>query len=255
MESIKSKLTRRKTKVLLLPLVALSVCIAGAASATQTSNPAPAAPVGATGSGSGSGPAAALKTKGTKCWVLDPVLGKQTFLRLRFTTIGQGHALFSGQAVRTDGQKPDRVLQISGSSSKHSFVGDGDETIERILMDFHYSFSKIGTDPANAFAETGAGLLGHYNVRLNPEDFSGVFEGRDLVLDWQPPLTGPAITYAADQVPENGYASIANNYLGGVACSDEVPGFNNCGTILPINNTGTLTLVGTNKQECDAAAP
>ena len=192
--------------------------------------------------------------RGTKCWVLDPVVGKETFLELRFLPIGRGHSLFSGQAFRNDGTKPDRVLQMSGSSRRHSFVGDGGVTISRLLVDLHYSFSKTGTDPANAFAETGAGLLGHYNLRLNPSDLSGVFEGRDLVLDWTPPLTGPSATYAANS-PLNGYSTIANNYLGGIQCDDSVPGFNNCGTIVPLNNTGSLTLVGNNAAACAAARP
>lgn len=191
---------------------------------------------------------------GTKCWVLEPALGKGTFLELRFVPIGGGHSLLSGQAVRNDGSKPDRVLQLSGSASRHTFVGDGDATISRFLVDLHYSFSKTGTNPANAFVETGANLLGHYNIRLNPDDLSGVFEGRDVVLDWAAPLSGPSETLDA-KAAQNAYSSIANNYLGGLTCDGTVPGFDNCGTYLPINNTGTLTLVGSNRRECRIANP
>lgn len=192
--------------------------------------------------------------RGTKCWVLDPVLGKETFVQLTFKRIGNGQSVFSGFAVRNDGSKPDRVLQMSGGAGRHSFVGDGDVEIDRHLVNLTYSFSKIGTDPNKAFLETGAALRGHYAFRLDPSDLSGFFEGNDFVLDWSPPLTGPSVTYTASDA-RNAYSTIANNYLGGIQCDGTVSGFDDCGTIIPLNNAGTVTLVGSNPNQCAAANP
>lgn len=193
--------------------------------------------------------------KGTKCWTLDPVLGKDTFVELTFKRIGNGQSIFSGTAVRTDAQKPDRILQMSGSTSVHSFIGDDETEITRHMLNLTYAFSKTGTNPANAFTETGAALRGHYAIRLDPSSLNGYFEGNDIVMDFPGGLTGPAATFDAQSV-NNPYAALgANNYLGGILCDGTVPGFNNCGTIIPVNNAGSLTLVGKNKRQCKNANP
>ncbi|MEM7254211.1 MAG: hypothetical protein AAF493_22565 [Pseudomonadota bacterium] len=186
---------------------------------------------------------------GTKCWVLDPVLGKETFVELKFRWIGGKQALFSGTAVRTDGQKPDRILQMSGSTSRHTFEGDGGVNISRHMLNLTYAFSKTGTDPANAYTETGAALRGHYAIRLNPANLDGYFEGNDIIMDFPGGLTGPATTSAAD--------NSMNEYLGTISCDGNlVPGqFDNCGTIIPVNNAGSLTLVGSNAWQCYLQRP
>ena len=192
---------------------------------------------------------------GTKCWVLDPVVGKGSFMTLTFLPLSDEQAIFSGQIVRTDGKKPDRVLQVLGSAGTHTFVGDGGVQIDRILFNLNYAFSKTGTKPARAFAETGAALRGQYAMRINPVDGSGVFQGNDFVIDWKPPLTGPSATYTADN-PANGYSGIANNYLGGIRCDGSLGfGFDNCGTVIPLNNAGTLRLAGSDAQACAQANP
>jgi len=192
--------------------------------------------------------------QGTMCWVLDPVLGKETFVQLTFRRIGNDQSLLSGFAVRNDGSKPDRVLQMSGGAGRHWFTADGDVEVDRHLINLTYSFSKIGTDPSNAFVETGAALRGHYAFRLDPSDLNGFFEGNDIVLDWRPPLTGPSATFTASD-SRTGYSSIANNYLGGIQCDGTVSGFDNCGSIIPLNNAGTVTLVGSNASQCAVANP
>lgn len=193
---------------------------------------------------------------GTKCWTLDPVVGKDTFVELTFRRIGNRQSIFSGTAIRNDGTKPDRVLQMSGTTSHHSFIGDGDTEISRHLLNLTYSFSKTGTDPANAFTETGAVLRGHYAIRLNPENLNGYFEGNDIVLDFPGGLTGPAATFSSQDPNNDAYKPLgANNYLGGILCDGTIPGFDNCGSIVPLNNAGTLTLVGQNRRQCHAANP
>lgn len=196
--------------------------------------------------------------KGTKCWKFKAVFGKDAFMELHFFNKRHGHSLVSGRVIRADGvnKKPDRVLQVSGSASFHEFVGDNKTKIERYLLNLTYSMSKTGTDPAKAFTEASSHLRGHYNVRLNPKGMSGVFAGNDFILDWATPLTGPVgnpennnkpVTYRADFDVQGGNGVTAN-YMGGLDCTG-----NSCGTILPINNTGTLELVGNSKRECDNA--
>ena len=199
--------------------------------------------------------------EGTYCWEVEPVIGLDAFLTLTFLRIGNGNALFSGTAVRLDGRSPDRVLQFSGSSSRHKFRGDNDTVIDRHLLAAEYSFSKLNNlDPAQAFDETGNPLVGHYAIRLDARTLDGRFEGNDTGYNWiEPPLTGPAATFTAEPGglgnDRNDYAVIPNNYLGGMLCDGTVPGFDNCGTFIPVNNTGPLKLVGIGARQCRALNP
>lgn len=187
--------------------------------------------------------------RGTKCWKFKAAFGKPSFMKLHFLRVREGHSMFSGTVVRADGvnKKPDRVIQVTGSGSFHSFVGDNKAEISRYLLNLNYSFSKTGTNPENAFKEVPLQIRGHYNVRLNPENLNGVFAGNDYIMSWAPPLTGPSNTFRAD-LSQNGYSSINGNYLGGIDCTG-----GSCGTILPLNNAGQLELVGRNAYQCDLA--
>ena len=198
---------------------------------------------------------------GTYCWAVDSVVGKDAFLTLTFKRIGNRNALFSGTGVRLDGRNPDRVLQFSGSTSRHRYLGDHHTLIDRHLLHATYSFSKLNSlSPDEAFSETGNPLVGHYAIRLDAKTLNGRFEGADTGYNWiEPPLTGPSATWTAESGgpgnPNNEYSVFPNNYLGGITCDGSVPGFDNCGTFIPVNNTGLLTLMGVNERQCRSKNP
>jgi hypothetical protein len=192
--------------------------------------------------------------KGTKCWSLDPVLGKDAFVQLTFKRIGNGQSVFSGHALRADGSHGERVLKMSGTTSKYTYVGNDDAEISVHLLDLTSSGVKLNKDPASVFNESGHLVVSQYAVRLDPDSLNGAFTGLETLADVDGPLTGPAVTYHS-QHANNAYAAHASNYLGAVSCDGTVPGFDNCGTVLPLNNSGTLTLIGSNKRQCKAANP
>lgn len=197
---------------------------------------------------------AAGSLRGTKCWKLEPVLGKETFVELTFKRIGNGQSVFSGTALRLDGSHPERVLQMSGSSSRYTYTGNDNTDISLHLLNLNLAAAKLSKDPATVLDETGHVILSHYTVRLDPSSLNGAFEGTDVLSEFPGGLTGPAVTYHS-QHANNAYSEHASNYLGGISCDGTVPGFDNCGTILPINNAGTLTLLGNNKRQCRQANP
>lgn len=185
----------------------------------------------------------------TKCWKFQAAFGKPAFMQLYFFGNRQSHSLVSGTVIRADavGSKPDRVIQISGSMSRHAFVGDNDTEIDRYLMNLTYSLAPTGTNADVHFDDLGFYLRGHYHIRLDPNTLDGIFAGNDVIMRWENPLTGPAFQYAADTTV-TGARGVTANYMGGINCEG-----GECGTILPLNNTGSLELVGSNRRQCQRA--
>lgn len=193
---------------------------------------------------------AAGSLSGTKCWQLDPVVGKQTFIRLTFKRIGNKQSVFSGNALRFDGSHKERVLQMSGSTSRYSFTGNDGAEVSTHLLNLTSVGTKLSEDPATLLDEVGHTVLSQYSIRLDPSNLSGAFEGIDTLSDFPGGLTGPLNTYHAKHAA-NGYNTInPNNFLGGLECNSPDTGHVNCGTVLPINNAGTMTLVGSGKNAC-----
>lgn len=188
----------------------------------------------------------------TKCWKFTSAFpGKPGFMELQFFGNRRGHSMVSGTVVRADapGSKPDRVIQISGSMSYHEFEAADGTLVPRYLMNVTSSLAPTGAaNGVDHYSDKGFYLNGHYHIRLDPFTLDGVFGGRDVISRWTAgQLTGPAQLFDEDNTVTGG-SGITANYMGGINCTG-----GECGAIVPVNQAGSLELVGTTRRQCDNA--